>query len=90
MLESFQQQTALVIFQSAIGPLPIEPFTERAGDLGDAQSGVLVRPVLLWPPTNPVNKYQISWGAREAALGNSRNQYPNQPKDVACVKAKRV
>ena len=37
MLQSFEQQAALVVFHPAIGPLPIQPLTDRAGDLGDPQ-----------------------------------------------------
>ena len=41
MIEPLQQQTTLVVLQPAIGPLPVQPFTDRAGDLGDAQSRVI-------------------------------------------------
>src|SRR5512145_1731026 len=41
MLESFEQQAALVIFEPAIGPLPIQPLTDRAGDFGDSQGCVI-------------------------------------------------
>ena len=41
MLQSFQQQAALVILQPAIGPFPIQPFADRARDLGDSQSCVI-------------------------------------------------
>src|SRR3970040_1164540 len=41
MLQSFQQQAALLAFQSAIGPLPIQPFADRARDLGDSQCGIV-------------------------------------------------
>ena len=41
MVQSFQEQAALVILQPAVGPLPIQPFADRAGDLGDSQSSVI-------------------------------------------------
>ncbi len=40
-LQSFQQQAALVVFHPAIGPLPFQPFADRAGDLGDPESGII-------------------------------------------------
>src|SRR3972149_1895302 len=36
MLESFQQQATLVVFQPAIGPLPVQPLADRARDFGDS------------------------------------------------------
>ena len=44
MLESFEQQAALVVFHPAIGPLPIQPLTDRARDFGDPQSGIELVP----------------------------------------------
>jgi hypothetical protein len=41
MVQSFQEQAALVILQPAVGPLPIQPFADRTGDLGDSQSSVI-------------------------------------------------
>lgn len=41
LLESFEQQAALMVFHSAIGPLPIQPLTDRAGDFGDPQGCVI-------------------------------------------------
>jgi len=41
MLKPFQQQAALVIFQLAVGPLPIQPLADGARDFGHAQSGAI-------------------------------------------------
>ena len=39
--QSFEQQSAFVIFQSSIRPFPIQPFADRTSDLGDSQTGVI-------------------------------------------------
>lgn len=41
LLESFEQQAALVVFHPAIGPLPVQPLTDRARDFGDPQGCVI-------------------------------------------------
>jgi len=42
-LETLQQLPALVILQATVGALPLQQFADGSGDLGHAQTGIVMR-----------------------------------------------